>query len=74
MEIDIRIQMLATERVDQRRKALRDVAVAQVLAHDGAILGFGLGVIVTVPRTRFRLFFNEQLVEQFRDVTAGWPR
>ena len=73
MEINIRVQMIAAERVDQVREALRDVAVAQVLAHDGTIFGFGLGVVVTVPGARFRLFFNEQLIEQFRDVAAGWP-
>ena len=55
MEIDIRVQMILAERVNQHRKALWDVAVAQVLTHDGAVLRvaglgpLGLGVIVTVP-------------------------
>jgi hypothetical protein len=30
--------MIATERIDEGREALWDVAVAQVLAHDGAVL------------------------------------
>ena len=59
MEINIWVQMILAERVNQGRKALRDMAVAQVLAHDGAVLGFGLGVIVTVPGARFGLFFDE---------------
>ena len=49
MEVEVGIEVIAAERIDEARKALRDVAVAQVLAHDGPILRFSLGVIVTVP-------------------------
>ena len=36
--------------------------------HDGAVLGFGLGVVVAVPGARFRLLFDEQFIESFRDT------
>lgn len=42
-------RVVATELIDRCRKALRDVAVTQMLAHDGAVLGLGLGVVVAVP-------------------------
>jgi hypothetical protein len=35
MEVDVRVEVTAAEGVDQPREALRDVAVAEVLAHDG---------------------------------------
>ena len=38
MEVDVRVEMVATERIDEAREALRDVAVAQVFTHDGAVL------------------------------------
>ena len=34
MEIEVRVQMIATECIGEAREALWDVAVAQVLAHD----------------------------------------
>lgn len=49
MEVDGGIQVVAAEVIDRRGKALRDVAVAQMLAHNGAILGLGLGVVIAVP-------------------------
>ena len=68
MEIDVRVEVLAAKSVDQGREALRDVAVAQVFAHDGVIFGFSLRVIVAVPGARFGLLFDEQLVERFGDL------
>ena len=49
MEVDIGVQVVAAEGIDRHGKALRDVAVAQVLAHDGAVFRFGLGIVVAVP-------------------------
>jgi hypothetical protein len=49
MEVDVGVQEIAAEVIDRRGKALRDMTVAQMLAHDGAILGLGLGVVVAVP-------------------------
>ncbi|MBI4188972.1 MAG: transposase [Betaproteobacteria bacterium] len=46
MEVDVRVEVIAAEGVDQHREALRDVAVAEVLAHDGTVLGLDLSVIV----------------------------
>ena len=38
MEVHVGVQILAAEGVDERCEALRDVAVAEVFAHDGAVL------------------------------------
>ena len=49
MEVDVGVQEVLAEGVDLGGKALRDMAVAQVFAHDGAVLGFGQTVVVAVP-------------------------
>src|SRR5258705_13256511 len=38
MEIQVGVQILPIEGVDKRREALRDMAVAEVFAHEGAVL------------------------------------
>ena len=46
------------------------MAVAEVFAHDGAVFGVELGVVVAVPGARFGEFLDEQFVEQLRDVAV----
>ena len=48
VEIDVGVEVLAAEGIDQVSEALRDVAVAEVFAHDRAILRLGLRVVVAV--------------------------
>jgi hypothetical protein len=50
VEIDVGVKVVAAKRIDQIGEALRDMAVAEVFAHDSPVLGFGLRVVVTVPR------------------------
>ena len=38
VEVDVRVEVLAAEGIHEAREALRDVAVAQVFAHEHAIL------------------------------------
>ena len=38
MEVDIRVEMIATKRIDEGREALRNMAVTQVFTHDCAVL------------------------------------
>ena len=42
--------MFGAEGVDDGGKALRDVGIAEMLADDGAVLGFGQAVVVGVAR------------------------
>ena len=63
MEVDVGVEVVAAEGIHQCGETLRDVAVTQMFAHDGAVLGFSLGVVVAVPGARFRLLFDEQFIE-----------
>ena len=63
MEVDIGIEVVAAEGIHRCSETLRDVAVTQMFAHDGRVLGFGLSVVVAVPGARLCLLFDEQLVE-----------
>ena len=56
MEVDVRIEKVVAESVDLGGEALRDMAVAEVFAHDGAILGFRQAVVVTMAGTRLGEF------------------
>ena len=49
MEVDVRVEVVRTECVDPFCELLRDMRVAQVLAHHGAVLGFCQGIIVGLP-------------------------
>ena len=49
MEVDTGIEVVAAESIHQWGEVLWDMAVTQMLTHDGAVLGFGLGVVVAVP-------------------------
>ena len=53
MEVDVGIEVIPVEGVDQRGEALRDVAIAQVLADDGAVLTFHQGIVVMPSRPAF---------------------
>lgn len=46
MEDQIGIEVRTVEGVDERGVLLGDMAVAEVLAHDGTVLGFGQGVVI----------------------------
>jgi len=59
MEVDIGIEVFAAESIYPWGKVLRDVAVTQMFAHDGGVLGFGLGIVVAVSGSRFCLLFDE---------------
>ena len=69
-EVELGVEVIAAERLDEACNALRDVAVAQVLAHNAPILRLSLGVIVAVPGARFGVLFDEHLVESLRDVAV----
>ena len=56
--------MLPSERVDERREALRDVVVAEEPAHDVGVLALDEGVVGGAPRTRLGEVPDVQLVEQ----------
>ena len=49
MVIDVRVQMLHVELIDQWRSLLRDVSIAQVLAHDRAFLALRQSIVIAVP-------------------------
>ena len=49
MEVDIGVEVVTAECIHQCGEALRDVVVAQMLAHDGRVLGLGLCIVVAVP-------------------------
>ena len=48
VEVDIGVEVVVAECIHQCGVALRDVTVAQMFSHNGAVLGFGLGVVVAV--------------------------
>ena len=45
MVVEVRRQVVAGERVEQRRQALRDVVVAEEAAHDRGVLALGERVV-----------------------------
>ena len=61
--IDVGVEEPVAERVDLKCKALRDMAVTQVFAHDGAILGFGQPVVRAAPGPGLREL-HAQLLQQ----------
>ena len=62
--VEVRRQVLPSERVDERREALRDVVVAEEPAHDVGVLALDEGVVGGAPRTRLGEVPDVQLVEQ----------
>ncbi len=55
---------ILAEGVDESGEALRDMAVAQVFAHDGAVLGFRQAVVVAVPGARLGEL-DVELIQEF---------
>ncbi len=47
--VDVRVEVLAMEGIEQAGPALRDMGMAEELAHDMAVLAFHQGVVVAVP-------------------------
>ena len=66
MEIQQRVEELRTERVEAPRVALRDVLVAEDLAHHRTVPGPGQAVVVAAARTAAREL-DAQLAEHLRD-------
>ena len=50
MVVDVWIQVLLIEVVDERRPMLTNVAVAKLLAHNGAVFALHQGVVVSLSR------------------------
>ena len=48
MVVEIRIEVLLVEAIDKQRPTLRQMGIAEDLAHDGAVFTFRQGVIVAV--------------------------
>ena len=67
MEVDIRVEVIRTERVDLFGKLLRDVRIPQMFPHHRTILGFCQRVIVSVSWTRFGEL-DAQLLQQRGDL------
>ena len=53
VEVEVGVDVRGTEVVDLLRKTLRDVAVAEALAYDSAVLGLRQAVVVRMARARF---------------------
>jgi hypothetical protein len=53
MEVDVGVQEILAEGVDLGGRALGDMRVAEVFAHDGAVLGLRQAVVVAVSGPRF---------------------
>ena len=50
VEVDVRVEVMRTARVDLFGGLLRDVRIPQVFPHHRAILGFRPRVVVGMPR------------------------
>ncbi len=61
MKIQIRIEVFFIESFDRRGVFGGNMQIAHVLAHHGAVLGFGQSIVVGAPRPRFGLL-DEQLI------------
>ena len=67
MEVDVGIEVVLVEGFDQRCEALREMAIAQVFADDGAVFTFRQGIVVGVSGAGFGQL-DQQRVEQFGHV------
>jgi hypothetical protein len=67
VEVDVRVEVMRTERVDLFGKRLRDVRVPQVFPHHRAILGFRQCVVVGMPRAGLGEL-DAQLLQQRGDL------
>ncbi len=65
VEVDVRVEVIRTEGVDLCGERLRDVRIPQMFPHHRAILGFGQGVVVGVPWTRFGELDAQRLQQQW---------
>ena len=53
VEVDVGVEEFVAERVDRVGETLRNMAVTQVFAHDGAVLGFGQAIVIAAPGPGF---------------------
>jgi hypothetical protein len=67
VEVAVRVEVIRTECIDLFSTLLRDMRVAQVLAHHRAVLGFCQGVIVGMPRAGFGAL-DAQLLQPCRNL------
>ncbi len=72
MVVQVGVQELPIEAVDVLGVAGVDIAIAHVLANDGAIFGLDQAVIARLPGAAFGLL-DEKLVEQLGDGAVDEP-
>ena len=70
MEVEIRREHALGKVVDLGGEAARDVGIAQVLAHDGAILGLHQGVVVGSSGAGLGELGNAQFLQQGGDTAV----
>ena len=70
VEVQVRRQHVLGEGVDALSEAAGDVGVAEVLAHEGAVLGLDQGVVVAAAGARLGEFLDVELVEQLGDAVV----
>ena len=70
MEVQVGRHHVLGEVVDLTREATRNVGIAEVLAHDGAVLGLDQRVVVGSARSRLGELLDVELVEQLDDAVV----
>jgi hypothetical protein len=69
MEVDVRVQVLPVKLIHRLGVLRVDVAIADVLANDGSVLGFHQPVVAGMVRPGLGLF-DQQLLQQTRHVVV----